>query len=105
MMMKKAIELATITNLIRLLIVYSSCLYISWREAPRLPKYISLPVRYPPHQYFSMLSTRKLEIKTQRVKQISRVEFSLLTRLFWLSDKMYDYWYKAWVSVIRGALW
>ena len=41
----------------------------------------------------------------QRVKDISKVEFNLLMKLFELSENMPDYWYRAWVSVINGVLW
>ena len=51
-----------------------------------------------------MLITRKLEMKMNRVKIISRVEFNLLMLVLPLSEKIADYWYRAYVSVINGTL-
>ena len=56
------------------------------------------------HQYFSIEITRKLDVKTHKVKIISSDEFSLFILLFTLSGKIADCWYKAYVSVIKGAL-
>ena len=61
-------------------------------------------VSIPPHQYFSIESTKKLDTKTKRVKRISSLELSLLINAFCESDRIYDYWYNACVSVIKGDL-
>lgn len=65
---------------------------------------LSASVRYPPHQFFSIDKTKKLDTNIPTVKIISNDEFSLLIILLVLSDRMYDYWYKAWASVINGTL-
>ena len=47
-------------------------------------------VRKPPHQYFSIESTKKLEAKTKRVSKISSLELMVLTKAFYESERMYD---------------
>jgi len=48
--------------------------------------------------------TRKLEMKMNSVKIISKKELSSLMLVLPLSEKMADCWYRACVSVISGTL-